>query len=177
MKTTYFSPLQKWTLPESCLPISLDELSIDGKLGNEGLVLWLGHKSNGIATVTHLMKLRGDGIIKEPDYLEVKRWLFAEITIEAAKHNLVLVGQIHSHGPYYGVDLSPSDRVNGISTPYYLSVVAPDFGLNKNTVWQDCGVHIYYKNSGFMRLSEREIHDRIELIPSASIDILIVGEE
>lgn len=177
MNATYFSPVQRWVLPEKCLPISLDELSIDGKQGKEGLVLWLGHKSDGIATVSHLMKLRGDGIIKEPDYLEVKPWLFGEVTVQAAKHNLVLVGQIHSHGPYYGVDLSPSDRVNGICTPYYLSVVAPDFGLNKNTMWQDCGVHVYYKNEGFMRISEREIYDHIQVEPGASIGVLTVGEE
>ena len=58
----------------------------------------------------------------------------------------ILVGQIHSHDRSYGVDLSWVDIKYGLSVPYYLSVVAPDYALNPETVWDDCGTHIYLGN-------------------------------
>lgn len=176
MNTKYFPPVKKWIIPEICFAASLEEMSLDGKFGNEGIALWLGKRSQGNAAVTHLMRLRGSGIIKEPDFLQISPALLNEITGSALNHEVMLLGQIHSHGMYYGVDLSITDKEDGISVPYYLSLVAPDYAMRQHLSLDEYGIHVFEPGFGYRRLHSGEAKAAIE-ITTSSISILTIGEE
>lgn len=176
MNAKHFPYIKVWTIPEICFQASLEELAVDGKYGKEGIVLWLGHRLEGSATVTHIVRLRGPGIIKEPDLLQIDASVLNDVTTMALDHNITLVGQIHSHGLYYGVDLSWSDRTYGISIPYYLSLVAPDYGMRQNITLAEYGVHVFEPPEGFRRLSVSEIAERIQVV-SSPISVLTVDQE
>ncbi len=174
-RSKYFPPISKWHLPQAVLPMSLKELAYDGVMGNEGVVLWLGQRRNGIATITHLVGLRGQSVIKQPDFLHIEASLFNEIADLAIELGITLLGQIHSHGRWFGTDLSPTDRALGIATPYYLSIVAPDFGLRSRLQLADCGIHIFEPGHGFRRLSNEEVRRQVEVTPVPPPSLLILG--
>ncbi len=90
---------------------------------------------------------------------------------------VVLIGQIHSHGSGYGVDLSITDRTRGIAVPYYLSLVAPYYAMKPETRIADCGVHMYEPESGYRRWSTVEIGQRFEITHDPRLPLIIVGVE
>ncbi len=174
--TSFFSPISTWHVPVSALAESLREMARDGLLGNEGVALWLGRRGDGRAEVTHMVTLRGPGVIKRPKQLVLQPELINEVTDLALELGVVLVGQIHSHSELCGTDLSYADRTFGITVPYYLSLVAPDYALRPRTRLEDCGVHVFEPSTGFRRLSPAELSRRILLVPGGSIPVLTVGE-
>jgi hypothetical protein len=176
MNKKYFPLVECWNLPESALAGSIAEMSLDGVYGNEGVVLWLGRRSNGEAWISHLVMLRGAGCIKRPAQLVIHESAFAAVTDIAIENNLSLIGQIHSHGPGYGVDLSPTDKMYGIAVPYYLSLVAPDYAMRPETSLIECGVHVLEPDHGFRRLSSAEIHSRVILTRGLLTQKLIIEE-
>lgn len=176
MSNSFFSSIETWRIPESALVDSMAEMAIDGISGNEGVALWLGHRRDGIAEVTHLVALRGAGIIKFPDFLRIESWLLNEVTDLAIDLELCLIGQIHSHGFGYPTDLSETDRTFGLAVPYFLSVVAPDYGLRSSIFLPDCGVHIFEPRTGFRRLDEAEVSQRILVFPGDRLPLHTVGD-
>lgn len=176
MNKKYFPPVERWNLPESVLAASISEMSSDGVYGNEGVVLWLGHRSNGEAWITHLVALRGPGCIKRPAQLVIRESVFAAVTDIAIEYGISLVGQIHSHGPGYGVDLSSTDRMYGVTVPYYLSLVAPDYAMRSDISLIECGVHVLEPGHGFRRLSLAEIHSRVILTRDLLSHTLVIEE-
>jgi hypothetical protein len=151
-------------------------MALDGANGNEGVTLWLGTRRDSHAVITHSVILRGPGIVKQPDFLSIEPGLLNDVADLAIRLNVSLVGQIHSHGPGYGTDLSYTDRTYGIKVPYYLSVVAPDYAMNDDVPIVDCGVHVYEQNLGFRRFLQPEIESRIEIIRDSRIPVLTVGD-
>ncbi|MCL4552495.1 MAG: hypothetical protein M1305_02920, partial [Candidatus Marsarchaeota archaeon] len=127
------------------------------------MVLWLGHRNKHVAQVTHIVALRGPGLSKRPDLLRIDTSLFNEITDAALKLGVTLIGHIHTHGPGYATDLSPTDQDYGLSVPYYLSIVAPGYGLIKRASITDCGIHVFDPGSGFRRLLPAEVKRRIHM--------------
>ena len=176
MNNKYFPIVERWSLPAAALHESIVEMSRDGVRGNEGVVLWLGRRTNGEAHVSHIVALRGDNVIKGPDQLILKESIFAAVTDVAIDIGVSLIGQIHSHGPGYGVDLSPTDRMYGVSVPYYLSLVAPDYAMRPNTTLLECGVHVLRPGDGFIRLGPAEIKARVRLTTEPLAKMIIVGE-
>src|SRR6185312_1232176 len=121
-----FPIVRRWLVPPTLLDVSLSEMALDGAKGNEGICLWLGVRNEDeTATVSHLVNLRGYGLIKSPVNIQITPELMREVHTYAKSVGVQLIGQIHSHGPEYGVNLSFVDVAYGISVPYYLSVVAP----------------------------------------------------
>jgi hypothetical protein len=59
--------------------------------------------------------------------------------------------------------------------PYYLSIVAPDYGLRPDTRLVECGVHVFEPAIGYRRLPPAEIDERIRLVPGAAVPVLTVG--
>ena len=171
-----FSPIESWRLPVSAFGDAFREMAIDGASGNEGVTLWLGTRRDGHAVITHSVILRGSGIVKRPDYLNIEPDLLNDVADLAIELNVSLVGQIHSHGPGYGTDLSYTDRTYGIKVPHYLSIVAPDYAMNSEVSIADCGVHVYEPDVGFRRLPQPEIESRIELIRDTT-PVLTVGNK
>ena len=173
---SFFAPVNTWQIPETALVASFQEMARDGIRGVEGVALWLGRRGNGQAEVTHVIALRGPGVIKRADQLVIQPTLVNEVTDLAVELGLILVGQIHSHGELYGTDLSYADRTYGICVPYYLSLVAPDYALRPRTRLGDCGIHVFEPGHGFCRLSVAEIEQRLQLIVT-SVTVLTAGGE
>lgn len=172
---SFFSPIENWILPEFAITESIREMARDGKKKHEGIVLWLGKRSDEKATVSHLVLLRGQGIVKEPNFLRIESWLLNEVTDVTIDLGVAIIGQIHSHGAKYGTNLSFSDRKYGIAVPYYLSIVAPSYAMKKNIQITDYGIHLFEQGIGYRRLSVAEIKKRIMIIPNGKLPVLTVG--
>jgi hypothetical protein len=175
MTQELFPPIKVWTMPESIFQQSLLEMARDGRDGNEGVALWLGRRSDGRADISHLVLLRGLGVIKQPALLQIESWLLNEVTDLVIELRVALLGQIHSHGVGWPVDLSRTDRTYGLAVPWYLSLVAPDYALRSETHLAECGVHVFEPGSGYRRMGSREISDRVRLISGRSIEVVTVG--
>ncbi len=173
---SFFTRISTWRIPTSAFAQSLAEMARDGLLGNEGVALWLGHRGDGQAEITHVVALRGPGVIKRPDQLVLPPEIVNDVTDLAIQLGVVLVGQIHSHGAFYGTNLSFADRNFGIKVPYFLSLVAPDYALRTDTRLQDCGVHLFEPVTGFRRLSPSEVDKHITVARTSPVTLLTVGE-
>ena len=176
MNNPYSSPTQFWRLPKAAIEDSLDEMARDGAHGNEGIVLWLGKDTGEIAEVTHLIRLRGPLVEKRKNYINIHPALFNDIADMAIERGLRLVGQVHSHGPGYGVDLSPTDRIYGIQVPFYLSLVAPDYARTRASL-HDWGVHVFTSDAGYVRLGGDEARRRLQITEGLRPAMLTVGVE
>lgn len=169
-----YEPVERWSVPESLIAMSIQEMAPDGLKGCEGIVLWLGRVSGGVATVQHLVGLTGPLILKLPDHLRIDPDLFNQVAQFSEARDLTLVGQIHSH-PGTFVDLSYADITYGVSAPHYLSVVAPHFAQDSGSRWKDCGVHVYEAKRGFRRLRADEVAKRIQRSQVADVPLTRLG--
>jgi hypothetical protein len=174
MTNSYFVPVARWRFPESVISDSLREMAIDGQRGNEGIVMWLGRDDGGSTEITHLVRLRGALVDKRPDLINIHPSLLNDVADLAIEHKARLIGQVHSHGPGYSLDLSPTDREYGIKAPHYLSLVAPDYG-NTTTPIQYWGVHVFVEGNGYVRLTPEESYTRVQLIPGSRLPFLTAG--
>jgi hypothetical protein len=174
MNNLYFSETRVWRIPQVAIEDSLDEMAHDGARGHEGIVLWLGKDADEIAEVTHLIRLRGPLVEKRTEFINIDPALFNDVADAAIEHGLRLIGQVHSHGPGYGVDLSPTDRIHGIHMPFYLSLVAPDYAQTRVPV-HDWGVHVYTREAGYVRLSRDEARNCLQITDSLRPLMLTVG--
>jgi proteasome lid subunit RPN8/RPN11 len=174
MNNPYFSSTQLWRIPQAAIEDSLDEMARDGDNGHEGMVLWLGKDTGEIAEVTHLSRLRGPLVEKRKDFINIHPALLNDVADVAIEHGIRLVGQVHSHGPGYGVDLSLTDRMHGIQAPSYLSLVAPDYARTRASL-HEWGVHVYTCEAGYVRLSHAEVRRCLQIIDSLRPPMLTVG--
>lgn len=171
---TFFPPTNKWFIPFAALEESRLEMANQGERGNEGTCLWLGTKTDGHAHVSHIVLLRGDGIECHPANVIISPELMSEVHDRAIDLKLVLIGQIHTHSPLYGTDLSPVDHRYGVRAPYFLSVVCPDYGQRDATLMKECGIHVYFPDRGYGRLSPSEIESHISMT-SENVVALTIG--
>lgn len=174
---SFFPRIDRWVIPELALSESFREMARDGMQGNEGIVLWLGRRCGDRAEITHLVALRGHGVVKRPELLRIFSALVNDVTDLAIEQGVTLVGHIHSHGTGYGTNLSPTDRKYGIAVPYFLSVVAPHYALKSGTHIGQCGIHVFEPGVGFRRLPAVEARRRVEVIPGPDVPLLIAGKE
>lgn len=177
MSTSYFPHIDRWRIPAAVFAASLAEMARDGAEGNEGVALWLGTREGGEARVTHAVALRGLGVVRLPDHLSLPAAALNEVADVTIALGVTLLGQIHSHGPGYGVDLSRIDHVGGIRVPWFLSAVAPDYALRPTTRIEDCGVHVFEPDRGYRRLPARELATRVVITDDDAPAIILVGEE
>lgn len=158
-----------WTLPCDLLDASVEVMRPHGRLGNEGLALWLGKSEGTRAIVTHMVSLRGDGFQTSPLQLRLSWTAMSRLTDLADERGCYLVGQIHSH-PGDFIDLSEVDERYGVRFQNYLSVVCPDYAQHKVSGFDECGVHLF--NDGrYRRLSTEETKRRINVTRSNVIRI------
>lgn len=172
---TYFPKPDRWLIPHAAWTEAFKEMARDGLNGNEGVALWLGKHGDGTATITHVVKLRGRDVHRQPALLEIGADTMNEVTDLTIEYAATLVGQIHAHGQGYGTDLSLTDRRYGIAVPGYLSLVAPDYAMRPSTSVVECGVHVFKAGFGFRRLSNDEVERRIEVTDSADVQVVTVG--
>ena len=172
----FFPATTTWVIPDTVLPDCLSEMALDGARGNEGIVLWLGQDQGGTAQVTHLIGLCGTLIRKLPNHIHIEAELFNEVADVAFELGARLLGQIHSHGREYSLDLSPTDRIYGLQVPSYLSVVAPDYGCSL-VPFSACGVHVFKPGAGYVRLSQRQVSEKLQLVRGPHLPFRVVGGE
>lgn len=174
----YFPRVDRWRVPPGVVRSSLEEMALDGETGDEGICLWLGdNDEQGGATISQLVRLRGPGIVKSPANIQIAPELMRQVHEVAQDLGVTLVGQIHSHAPWHGVSLSFVDRQYGISAPYYLSIVAPDYALNAETTLDDCGVHVFVAGSGYVRLTSDQVRRCVLTDLDSPFSILTIGDE
>jgi proteasome lid subunit RPN8/RPN11 len=163
-----------WRVPRNLLSISIADMAPDGLRGCEGVVLWLGTIQERVATITQMVGPVGSLIEKQPLYLRIHPDLFNQIAMYCESIDAVLIGQVHSH-PGRFVDLSGTDIKYGVTTPYYLSVVAPHYAQDPTARWLDCGVHVYEPQIGFRRLDTAEMQRRIHVEPALVAPLTHIG--
>ncbi len=173
---TFFPEIDRWLIPSSAWSESFREMALDGHSGNEGVALWLGRREGDQAEITHVVALRGPEVVREPDLLVIGASLLNDVTDLVVELGARLIGQIHSHGTRCGINLSYSDRQNGIKTPGYLSIVAPDYAVRPGTRLVQCGVHVFEKDSGFRRLAGEEVRRRVLVVEGKAVQTIVVGE-
>jgi hypothetical protein len=174
MNDQHFSPTRVWRIPEAAIEDSLEEMATDGLKSREGIVLWLGKDDGDIAEVTHLVRLRGPLIEKRRDLINIQPALLNDVADIAIENRVRLVGQVHTHGPGYRLDLSPTDRECGIKVPWYLSLVAPDYAQTRSPLhaW---GAHVFTREAGYVRLRPDEAIERLQVIRDSRPSMLTVG--
>ncbi|MFC4456577.1 hypothetical protein [Deinococcus sonorensis] len=181
MTSPMFPAIDTWILPQAAVAASLEEMAIDGRAGNEGIVLWLGRREGRVAEVTHVVRLRGPLVAKAPDLLTVDSVLFADVADLAFELGVRLVGQVHSHGPFAGVRFSRTDHTYGLRVPSYLSAVAPDYALNPDTQAIDFGFHVFEPSTDaagcYRLLNTDEVRTRILTPADRVVQVLSVGED
>jgi hypothetical protein len=172
----YFPSVDRWLLPATILSASIKEMAADGRHNCEGTCFWLGQRANSEARITHLALLRGHGAQKSAFNVTVSAELMRALHTKAAALDLILLAQIHSHAAECGVDMSPTDHACGITVPFFLSVICPNFAQDPATSIQDCGVHVCQPGNGYVRLTRAEIAQRICLLPGLRHLTLIAGD-
>lgn len=173
MSSTFFPDVQRWVIPTRALEASFTEMGADGLLrGTEGIALWLGRRDREVA-ITHVVLLRGPGIVREPDFVQISDALLNDVTDEAIRLRVQVVGQVHSHGPLTGTNLSLIDKTGGVRVPFYLSVVAPDYAAGAPDI-ATCGAHLVDPNGAWRRMSAAEVAERVVVI-TGDVGIITVG--
>jgi hypothetical protein len=175
VSAAFFSKVTKWVFPADAFDVALSELRLDGARATEGIALWLGHRNAGIASATHMVYLRGSGLLKTEYHIRVSHDLFNEVTDAAINLGKTLIGQVHSHPSASGVEMSYSDVSGTPQVPYYLSIVVPDFAMRAGTKLVDCGVHVFNPKKGFRRLSSRLVRQRIKFAEGEHIQRITMG--
>jgi hypothetical protein len=170
----FFPAIQRWNIPLSAWHAAFCEMAIDGRLGNEGTAFWIGKRENGVANVTSLAIIRGNGIHKRPDLIVIADVIMHQLTDVISGSKNCVLGQIHSHGISYGVDLSKTDREHTLSVPGFISIVAPNFALEIAPP-AACGIHVYESDTGFRRFTSDETQHRIVLSNTSFGPIVTVG--
>ena len=165
-----------WRIPALAIDDCLTEMSRDGINGNEGIVLWLGRDTDNVAEITHLIRLCGPQVDKRPDLISIHPSIFNDVADIAISESVRLVGQVHSHGPGYCLDLSDTDRAYGIKVPSYLSLVAPDYGQTREPIHR-WGIHVFMAGIGYQRLSQPEARRRLTIVGGHRLPILTVGDD
>jgi proteasome lid subunit RPN8/RPN11 len=171
-----YDPVNRWNVPANLLPESIRAMALDGARGNEGVAFWLGKSNVGTATISHLVTLSNDWVVKRPDYLQISEEGISQLTNVADHHDVFMVGQIHSH-PGTFVDLSLVDRKYGFSVPYFLSVVAPYYAQRPHTTWSECGIHVYERGRGFRRLHLHESKSAIAVQGGNNAELIHLGRK
>lgn len=173
---SYFPKIDRWLISNQLFLETLRELALDGQHGNEGTCFWLGRRTNQEAIVSQLVLLRGEGVWKAPLNVTVSASLLRKVHDEAILREVILLAQVHSHSAECGVDMSPTDHAYGVSVPYFLSIICPDYARGKRTTIQDCGVHVCIPRAGYVRLSDSEISQQIRLVSQAPYETITVGQ-
>ncbi len=162
---SHFATANRWLIPSNVLADSITAMAPDGARGCEGIVMWLGREQDGVAEITRLVSLRGPDVERRPGLINIPSHVLYQVDLIAEKEGAYLVGQIHSH-PGNFVDLSWVDREDGISTPHYLSVVAPHYAQDPRTTWPDCGVHVCDTAGVFHRLTPVQAQVALSISPT-----------
>lgn len=154
MKPTYL-------IPENVLPSSVVAMRPYGTQGHEGLALWFGVATDEASQVTHVVLPSGPGLTTHPLFLNLSMRAMVRLTAFADEHDLVWLGQIHSH-PKQMLWLSEVDVEMGVKVQNYLSVVCPFYAQRDTYSFDQCGVHVFDGNR-YRQMQDAEVKQRLRL--------------
>lgn len=166
----------RWQVPSAAIQHSMAEMAMDGNRGCEGIAMWLGHVQDDIAIITHIAVLRGPRIKKTSHQIVISADLVNDLTDVTIDLNVMLIGQIHSHGPLYGTRLSETDKRFGVVAPGYLSAVAPNYAMDSSIGIDEVGFHVF-EAGGWRRLDASEARDRIVILGEPEVAVVVAGHE
>lgn len=170
-----------WILPQRALDYAYQELAADGALDREGIALWAGTAQGSDVRVTHVLLLRGPGVVRKEGYIGIAPDLLNQVTdaLSEIDGDVYLVGQIHGHPPRVSTDLSDVDIAYGIRAPNYLSVVAPNYGMSPVPRLEECGVHVFTPSVGWRRLLPSEVASRVSVVhlAAATVECIRIGDD
>jgi hypothetical protein len=173
MTSEFFPAVNRWVIPTGAIEVSFTEMRADGEVrGTEGIALWLGRRDDD-AVITCVVLLRGPGIVREPDFVQISDALMNDVTDEAIRVGAQLVGQVHSHGPLASTNLSKIDQTGGVRVPFYLSAVAADYAAGRPDL-ASCAVHVFEPSGSWRWMTAAEVTDRIAVVPG-TVDVITVG--
>ncbi len=148
------------TVPKQVVSGTGDALKAFGRMGFEGLVLWAGTISNGVAQVTEglvppqqpIRDERGVGYFVDGDSL-------FELNLHLHRSGLRLIAQVHSH-PGEAYHSEADDRYAIVTAEGGYSLVAPDFG--DAFAISSCAVYRLNGNE-WLPLADDEVRGRIHV--------------
>lgn len=152
-----------YLIPENVLPASVEAMRPYGARGHEGLALWFGTADDDVSRVSHVVIPHGAGLFTHPLHLSLSMRAMARLTAFADQHDLVWLGQIHSH-PKQMLWLSEVDVEMGVKVQDYLSVVCPFYAQRDTDAFDECGVHVF-DGGGYRQMSVAEVERRVLLAP------------
>lgn len=161
----------QWHVPRDLIARSVRIMAPHGRLGNEGLAIWLGKEIGAGAQVTHVVELKGPGFETSPGRLSISIAGMSALTDLAEAQDVYLIGQIHSHPKNY-VDLSWVDKAYGIRVPNYLSLVCPHYAQFAETKLHACGAHVF-EQGAYRQMNSMEAADRIRTV-STHVQYLVL---
>jgi hypothetical protein len=175
--------MRTWSIPHGLWQQTLRELSLDGARGCEGICLWLAPLdalSGAIADteevpLTRCAVLRGPLVRRHPLSIVIDSELLSELTDVLDREGLALAGQVHGH-PGEFIHLSEVDKAMGFRVPGFLSLVAPHYGVRRETRLEQCGFHEFIARADYRRLLQAEIAQRVRSVEAAVLAPLIIGE-
>lgn len=133
----------------------------DKEISREGLVYWSGVQMGRGGVITTLLVPDADA---GPGYVKTSPVENAGVIADLADHNLVLLGQAHSHPPGAGTRHSPGDDEMTFS-PFEgaISVVAADYA--RKSAPESWGVHRFI-DGHYQWIPEDERHEHFRIVPA-----------
>lgn len=176
MSDEYFPRITRWVIGQPLVDETMDELARSGRLDREGIVFWLGRRDGETARISHVVRVRGKGVVSRRDLLEVSAGITNDVGALCDELGLAWVGQAHSHGGRW-TGMSRPDRTLGATSAYFLSIIVPFFARDRGTTIADCGVHVMDPDGGWLTLSRDRVAEMITLDPNAGVSVVTIGEE
>lgn len=129
MPESHLTSLELVNVPQHVVQQTLGTLQAFGKMGLEGLVLWLGRIERSRATVIEgfVPKQRSVSSDEGLGYFVDGETLF-EINRDLAERGLLLIAQVHSH-PAEAYHSEADDTYAIVTADGGLSLVVPHFGV------------------------------------------------
>ncbi len=158
MKAAY-QPIDRWSIPQGAVDVTLQGLRIAGASGNEGGALWLGERGS-TARVLVVALPRGPGVVERPGIWQMSTGVYAQVGVWAATQSVVLLALVHSHRSTRANYLSELDKFASVHVPDFLSIVVGGFGADLRP--KDWGFHVF-EHDRFKRLSQVAVANRISI--------------
>lgn len=154
----FYPRIARYVLASDLLAETLHRLRIDGGGSRESVLYWAGRAAGEVATIDTIIVPTGDDVIRAPRYVIVQEPAMLRITELLDPPQLVVLGQVHTHGRF--TEHSDLDDERGFRNPGLISVIIERYGYD-NRLWHRAwGWHESEGAGRFRRLSPKEVRSR-----------------
>jgi hypothetical protein len=157
-----FSWVKQLVVPQSIADETQKFLRAAGRLGNEGMVLWVGKGEDDLFHVTDLLIPKQKGIrTREGVCVVVDTDEMHRINVELFKSGLRLIAQVHSH-PTHAYHSETDDEFAIATTVGCFSLVVPDFGARDFDL-SECAVYRLSEVGQWQHLAPQRVKRLIDI--------------